>query len=133
MVVPRAVRAAFALFELFLGQGVVGGVLAVPGDPTARPSSQSRIGSRHYVSVIRRDVALDASVSPCQFAPLIVLVHQFQESFSRISSDEPLPDRFGSADVSELVHTKLSSPLLRVSFQGLDFTEAESQFALVGF
>jgi hypothetical protein len=39
VVVPRAIRAALALLEFLLGQGVVCGVLAVPGDSAARPSS----------------------------------------------------------------------------------------------
>ena len=39
VVVPRAIRAALALFELFSGQGVVGGVLAVPRDSAAHSSS----------------------------------------------------------------------------------------------
>jgi hypothetical protein len=39
VVVPRAIRAAFALFEFLLSQSVVGGVLAVPGNSAARPSS----------------------------------------------------------------------------------------------
>jgi hypothetical protein len=39
MVVPRAVGAALTFFEFFLGQGVVCGVLAIPGDSTTRPSS----------------------------------------------------------------------------------------------
>jgi hypothetical protein len=39
MVVPRAIRAALALFEFLLGQGFICGVLAVPGDSATRPSS----------------------------------------------------------------------------------------------
>jgi hypothetical protein len=39
VIIPWAVRAAFVLFELFLGQGVVSGILAVPRDSAARSSS----------------------------------------------------------------------------------------------
>jgi hypothetical protein len=39
VIVPWAVRATLALFELLLGQGVVGGILAVPRDSAARSSS----------------------------------------------------------------------------------------------
>jgi hypothetical protein len=39
VVIPQAVRAALVLFEFLLGQGVVRGVLAVPGDSATRPSS----------------------------------------------------------------------------------------------
>jgi hypothetical protein len=75
VIVPRTVRATFALFELLLGQGIIGGILAVPRNSTARSSSQPRIGSCHNVGVVRGDVALDASVSPCQFASLIIFIH----------------------------------------------------------
>jgi hypothetical protein len=39
VVVPRAVRTVLTLFEFFLGQGIVRGILAVPGDSATRPSS----------------------------------------------------------------------------------------------
>jgi hypothetical protein len=72
-------------------------------------------------------------VSPCQFASLIILLYLSKESVSCVSSDEPLTDRFGSANVSELVDAELGSSLLRVGFQGLDFAEAKGQLAFVGF
>ena len=116
VIVPWAVRAAFALFKLFLGQGVVSGILAVPRDPAACSSSQPRVGSCYDVGVVRRGTASDASVSPCQFTSLIILIYQFQEPLSHIGPDEPLTNRFSSAYVSKLVYAKLGSPLLRVRF-----------------
>jgi hypothetical protein len=133
VVVPRAIRAMLTLFEFLLGQGVVGGILAIPRDSAARSSSQPRVGSRYDVGVVRRSAVLDAPVSPCQFASLIVLIHQSQESFSCVGPDKSLADRFGSSDVGELVDPKLSPPPLCVGLQSLNFLETEGQFALVGF
>jgi hypothetical protein len=133
VVVPRAIRAAFALFEFLLGQGVVGGILAIPRDSAACSSSQPGVGSRYDVGVVRRGAALDALVSPCQFTSLIVFIHQSQELFSRVGPDEPLTDRFGSSDVGELVDSELSPPPLHIGLQGLNFLETKGQFAFVGF
>ena len=84
VIVPRAVGATFALFKLLLGQGIVGGILAVPRDSTARSSSQSRVGPRHNVGVVRGgvasgrvDVAMPVRLSDhlCPPIPGAVLAH----------------------------------------------------------
>jgi hypothetical protein len=64
-------------------------------------------------------------VSPSQFPSFIILVYQFQESFTCVGFDEPLPDRLSSSDMSELVKAELGPSFLRVRFQRLDFLEAE--------
>jgi hypothetical protein len=75
VIVPRAIGAAFALLELFSGQCVVSGVLAVPRDPTARSSSQSGIGPGRYVGAVGHRAAPVSSVSPCQFPLLVIFIH----------------------------------------------------------
>jgi hypothetical protein len=75
VVIPRAVGAASALLEFLLCQCVVGGVLAVPGDPTAGSSSQPGIGPGRSVGVVWRDTAPVSSVSPCQFSSLVIFIH----------------------------------------------------------
>ena len=130
VVVPRAVGAALALLEFVPGQGVVGGVFAIPGYPAAGASSQSGVGPGR--PAVGRDVLPVSSVSPCQFPPLVIFIHQLQKSSPCVGSDESLAYRLSPADVGELVDPELSPPLLRVSFEGLDFLEAKGQLALVG-
>jgi hypothetical protein len=75
MVVPGAVGAMLSLLKLFLGQGIVGGILAVPGDRTMRSTPQSWIGPCDYVGLVRHSVASTPVVLPCQFTSLFILVH----------------------------------------------------------
>jgi hypothetical protein len=131
MVVLRAIGAALALFELLLGQGVICGVLAVPGDSTTRPSSESGIGSCHYVGVVGRGVVPGASVLPCQFTSLFVLLHELKELVSHVSPNEPLPDSFGSAYIGQLVQAELGPSLLCESFKCLNLLQAEGKLSLV--
>jgi hypothetical protein len=114
VVVPRAVRAALSLLEFLRGQCVVCGVLAVPRDSAACPSSQPGIGPGYYVGLVWHGIAPVLSVSPCQFPSFFIFFHQPQKSFSCVGSDEPLADHLGSADVGELMDAELGPPLLCV-------------------
>jgi hypothetical protein len=131
MVIPRAVGAVLALFELFLGQGIVCGILAVPRDPAACPSSQSGVRSCHYVGLVGRGVVPGASVLPCQFTSLFVLLHELKELVSHVSPNEPLPDSFGSAYIGQLVQAELGPSLLCESFKCLNLLQAEGKLSLV--
>jgi hypothetical protein len=75
VVIPRAVGAAFALLEFFSCQCVVGGVLAVPGDPTTGPPLNLESGLVYSVGVVGRGATPVLSVLPCQFSSLVIFIH----------------------------------------------------------